>query len=217
MSTRILLADDHRIVREGIRALLMEETNMLVVGEAQSGREAVELAQKLKPDVVVMDVAMPDLNGIEATRQIVDASPGTRVVALSMHSDKQFVREMLLAGAVGYLRKGCSFDELVEAIQTVVLGQIYLTPEIASTVTADYTRYVSTGTLSPIASLTPREREVLHLLAEGKSTKQIAALMSVSVKTVSTHRRNMMKKLGVESLAGLIRYAFREGIASLEP
>ncbi len=217
MGTRILLADDHRIVREGIRALLLEETNMLVVGEAETGREAVELARKLKPDVVVMDIAMPDLNGMDATRQIMDACPSTRVIALSMHSDKRFVREMLLAGAAGYLRKGCQFDELVEAIQTVVVGETYLAPEIASAVAADYVDYVSRGAPSALSSLTPREREVLQLLAEGKRTKQIGGMLHVSVKTVSTHRRHIMKKLGVDSLAGLIKYAVREGITSVEP
>ncbi len=217
MGTRILLADDHRIVREGIRALLLEETNLLVVGEAETGREAVELARKLKPDVVVMDIAMPDLNGMDATRQIMTACPSTRVIALSMYSDKRFVREMLLAGAAGYLRKGCQFDELVEAIQTVVVGETYLAPEIASAVTADYVEYISHGAPSAISSLTSREREVLQLLAEGKRAKQIADLLHVSDRTVSTHRRHIMKKLGVDSLAGLIKFAVREGITSVEP
>ena len=216
MAIRVLLVDDHHIVREGLGALLAGEPDVELVGEASNGREALALTEQLVPDVVVMDVAMPDMNGMEAARRIADSQPSVRVVALSMHADKRFVRQMLLAGASGYLRKGCTFDELVRAIRAVAAGNTYLSPEVASTVAEDYTRrLINAGMARPVA-LTPREREVLQLLAEGNQPKQIAARLNVSVKTVSTHRRNVMQKVGARSLADLVKYALREGLTSLD-
>jgi len=216
MEIRIILADDHGIFREGLRALLEKESDVQVVGEAGDGQSTVELASKLKPDVVIMDVAMPDMNGIEATRQIIAAVPGVKVIALSMHSDRRFVRQMLYAGASAYLQKGCKVRELILAVRTVVSGQNYFSPEIASTVTQDYVRYVAEAETSPFASLTSKEHEVLQLVAEGRPTKTIAADLGVSIKTVLTHRRNIMKKLGVESVAELVKYAIREGLTSVD-
>jgi two-component system response regulator NreC len=216
MTIRVLLVDDHLIMREGLRALLGSEPDLELVGEASNGREAIALAQELTPDVVVMDVAMPDMNGMEAAQRITGAMPSVHVVALSMHADKRFVRQMLLAGASGYLRKGCTFEELVRAVRTAAAGETYLSPEIARTVTEDYTkRLISTGVVRS-AALTPREREILQLLAEGNQPKQIAGLLDMSIKTVSSHRRSIMEKVGAKSLADLVKYALREGLTSLD-
>lgn len=216
MAIRVLLADDHHIVREGLRALLANEADVELVGEAGNGRDALELAEKLKPDVVVMDVTMPDMNGIEATQRILDCVAGVSVIALSMHSDKRFVRQMLIAGASGYLKKGCTFEEFMRAIRTVAADQTYLSPDIARTVTEDYTRRLGGKGASAGARLTPREREILQLLAEGHRPKQIAARLHLSVKTVSTHRRNIMEKIGAQSLAEMVKFALREGFTSLD-
>lgn len=216
MSIRILLADDHKIVREGIRALLEKQPNMEVVAEAEDGRTAVRLARDLSPDVVVMDIGMPALNGIEATRQIVSELPGVKVVALSMHSNRRFVARMLKAGASGYLLKDCAFEELIRAVRAVAAGQLYLSPEITGVVVENYVRHLQEIDLAP-SDLTPREREVLQLLAEGKSIKQIASTLHVSVKTVGTHRQHLMQKLDIHSTAELTKYAIRAGLTSLEP
>lgn len=218
---RVLLADDHQIVRDGLRSLLDQQPQIQIVGEASDGREAFEMAQALAPDVVVMDIAMSGLNGIEATRKIVDECPSTRVIALSMHSDRRFVSGMFGAGACGYLLKDSAFEELVGAISTVARGHVYLSSGIASVVVQDYVRRLnspasSTPEVTPLGKLSPREREVLQLAAEGKSTKEIATLLHLSVKTVETHRRTVMEKLGIFTLAGLIKFAIREGIVSVE-
>ncbi len=216
MTIRVLLADDHALVREGLRSLLSDEADMEVVGEAEDGRSTVRLAAELTPDVVIMDVTMPDLNGIGATRKIMRKASGVRVLALSVHSDSRFVVRMIEAGASGYVPKGCSFEELCAAIRAVANGQTYLSPLIAGDVVRDYARRLSQSSSSEETGLTPREREVLQLLAEGKAAKEVGALLGVSTKTVSSHRRRMMVKLGIHSLAGLVRYAIRQGIASLE-
>jgi two-component system response regulator NreC len=216
MSTRIIIADDHKIVRDGLRSLLEGQPEMEVIGEADTGRMAVNLTAKLSPDAVVMDIGMPDLNGIEATRQITAENPNVKVIALSMHSDKRFVAGMLKAGAEGYLLKDCAFDELIQAIQSVTLGHIYLSPKITGVVVDDYRRAISGTYTSPVSLLAPREREVLQLLAEGKSTKEIAAHLFVSVKTIETHRHRIMDKLNIHTIPDLVKFAIREGLTSLE-
>jgi DNA-binding NarL/FixJ family response regulator len=215
MTIRVLLADDHKIVRDGLRNLLEKHADIAVLGEAEDGREALQLARKLSPDVVVMDIAMPELNGIEATRQILSEYPGIKIVALSMHSDKRFVSEMLKAGASAYLLKDCAFEELITAIRTIMTGKIYLSPGIAGVVLEDYIRSDRKPGPTVFSQLSDREREVLQLMAEGKTTKEVAAHLNVSIKTVETHRMNIMTKLDIHSIAELTKYAIREGLTSL--
>jgi DNA-binding NarL/FixJ family response regulator len=216
MNIRIVLADDHKIVREGLRNLIGNQKGMEVVGEAGDGREAVRLVSELAPDVVIMDVAMPGLNGIEATRQIVSKTSGPRVIALSMHSDRRFVAEMLHAGASGYLLKDCAFEEIVAAIRSVSQDKIYLSPGVSDILVRDYVRLFPATEFSPLSILTPREREVLQLLAEGKSTREMASSLEVSVKTVETFRQQLMDKLDIHTVAELTKYAIREGLTALE-
>ena len=216
MSIRILLADDHKITRQGLRSLLDKEFDMEVVAEAEQGRTAVRLVRELSPQVVIMDVTMPDLNGVEAARQIVSEFPDVKIIALSMHSDSLFVTEMLRSGASGYLLKDCAFEELARAIRTVVAGRTYLSPSISGVVVDDYLHRLSKADLPGSEVLTDREREVLQLLAEGKSTKQIALKLHISVKTVETHRRQIMNKLDIHTVAELTKYAIRKGLTSLE-
>ena len=212
--TRVLLADDHKILRQGLRTLLEQEKDIQIVGEADTGRSSVELAGELAPDVVIMDVAMPDLNGIDATRRIADVKPRTRVLALSMHSDGRYVRGMLQAGARGYILKDCAAEELTHAIRTVMAGQVYVSPGVTGTIVDDYVRQLTAA--DQPATLTPREREVLQLLAEGGSTANIAAGLSLSVKTIETHRKRIMDKLDLRSIAELTKYAIREGITTVD-
>ena len=213
---KVILADDHRIMREGLRALLQKDADMEVVGEADTGRATVELARTLHPDVIVMDLTMPELNGIEATRQVISLDPDIKVLALSMHSDKRFVAGVFGAGASGYLLKDCALDELVRAIRIVSAGQTYLSPGIAGIVVEGYTRRLPEGDTSVLSTLTPREREVLQLIAEGNSVKEIAFILHLSVKTVETHRQQIMNKLDIRTVAELTKYAIREGLTSLE-
>jgi len=217
MAIRILLADDHQIVRGGFRSLLQQQRDLEVVGEAGDGRAALELARRLKPDMIVMDVAMPDLNGVDATRQILRELPNVKVLALSMHPSRRVVTDMLRAGACGYLVKTCALEELVQAVRAVDAGKTYLSPEIAGGVVEEYVHRVAAGASGPSpAALSQREREVLQLVAEGKTTRQIAAALHVTVKTVETHRHNIMEKLKVHSVAELTKYAIREGLTPLE-
>ena len=216
MSIKILLADDHRITRQGLCSLLEKEPDMEVVAEAQDGRTTVRLVREVLPDVVIMDVTMPDLNGIEATRQIVGEFSDIKVIALSMHSDTLFVTEMLKSGASGYLLKDCAFEELARAIRAVVAGKTYLSPTISGVMVDDYLHRLSKVDFSDSEVLTNREREILQLMAEGKSTKQIALKLHISVKTVETHRRKIMNKLDVHTVAELTKYAVRKGLTSLE-
>ena len=217
MGIRVLIADDHKIMLAGLRSLLEKQTDFDVVGEAENGRKAVQMAQEKKPDVVVMDVSMPDLNGIEATKQIIESLPETRVIALSMHSDKRFVMGMLRAGASGYLLKDCASQELANAILQVAGGKKYLSPEITGVVIDDFLLGASSEEVATAASqLSAREREVLQLIAEGWSTKQIASHLYVSIKTIETHRRQIMKKLDLHTIADLTKYAIREGLTSIE-
>jgi len=217
VSIRILLADDHKIMRQGLRTLLENHPDVEVIAEAEDGQTTVRLARELSPDVVIMDIGMPGLNGIEVTRRIVDKSSGLKVVGLSMHTDRQFVAEMLKAGASAYLPKGCDFDELTLAINTVLADKFYLSPEIVGVVVEDYIRYLVENDYLALSTLTPREREVLQLLAEGRSTNQIASELHVSAKTVGTHRQRLMKKLDLHNLADITKYAIRAGLISLEP
>ena len=213
---RFLVAEDHGIVRDGLISLIGREHGWEVVAAAEDGRSAVVLALESTPDVVVMDVTMPRLNGIDATRQILSSSPATRIIALSVHTDGRIVTEMLRAGARGYLVKDAVFDELREAVRTVLEGRRYVSPGVLDGLLDDYLQIAASDPGSAFSVLSEREREVLQLIAEGRSTRQISLDLSVSVKTVESHRANIMKKLGASSVADLTRYAVREGIVRLE-
>jgi two-component system response regulator NreC len=213
MSVKVLVADDHQILREGLVTLL-GKAGMTVVGEAADGRTVVRLARELKPQVVIMDIAMPELNGIEATRQIVSEVPGVKIIALSMHADRHFVRGMLQAGASGYLLKHCASQELVQAIRAVQNNQVYLSPGITELVVEDFKS--ATGDASAFSVLSPREREILQLYAEGKISREIAETLHIGLKTVEAYRRQIMEKMDFKSFADLIKYAIREGLTTLE-
>jgi DNA-binding NarL/FixJ family response regulator len=210
---RVLLAEDHTLVRAGIRALLDSFDEITVVGEASDGREAARQARELQPDVILMDIAMPGLNGLEATSRIARTCPGTRVLILTMHSNEEYVVQALRAGASGYLVKEAATDELHRAISSVARGQTYLSPSI-SRCTVERLMEDERMSVSSLDQLTPRQREILQLLAEGRSTRDIAALLSVSVKTVETHRARLMERLDIRDIPGLVRIAIREGLIS---
>jgi len=216
MPTRVLLVDDHAMIRQGLCSLLEKQPDIEVVGSVEDGRKAVDIARELAPDLVIMDISMPNLNGIDATRKIVGEMGDVKVIALSIHSSRHFVSEMLKAGASGYILKECLFDELVEAIKTVLNGGTYLSPKITGVVIDDYVKRLSTQYQPEGPVLTEREREVLQFLSEGKSTKQIALQFHVSAKTIESNRRNIMDKLGINSVAELTKYAVREGLTPLE-
>lgn len=216
MSIKILLADDHKIFREGIHSLLDKEPDMEVVAGADNGKETVRLAQELNPDVVVMDITMPDLNGIEATHQIKKKVPDVKVLCLSMHSDRKFVLEMFRAGASAYLLKNCAFKELTRAIHTVVANQFYVSPEITHIIIDESLANQTAVTSSIRSVLTAKELQVLQLIAEGHNIKEIALFLNKSAKTIETHRRRIMKKLNIHNVAGLIKYAISEGLTSLD-
>jgi len=214
MSVNILLADDHQMMREGLVALLEREPGLKVVGQAADGRAAVRLARELNPHVVVMDVSMADLNGIDATRQILEENREVKVIALSMHAHRHFVKGMLQAGAAAYLLKHSASQELIKAIQLVMAGRVYLSPEVAGVLVEDIK--APAADTSVFAVLTPREREVLQLFAEGKSPRQIAEALHLGLKTVEGYRRQLLDKLGFHSFAELVKYAVREGLTSLD-
>lgn len=216
MSIRIIIADDHQIVRQGLKVLLEKEPDMEVVGEAEDGPSSVKMAKQLAPHVILMDIKMPDLNGIEATRQILSDLPDVKIIALSMYPDQRFVTNMLRSGARGYILKDCAFEELTQAIRTVMANKTYLCPLITEVVVKDYVNLNPNPSQSSFAVLTAREREVLRLLTEGRRTSQIAKLLDISVKTVDTHRQQIIHKLGIRSLAELTKYAIREGLTTLE-
>jgi len=216
MKTRIVLVDDHRVFREGLRALLSNAADMEVIGEAENGLTAIQLVSELQPDVVIMDIRMPELNGIEATREIKARVPAVKVIALSMHSDKRFVSGMFGAGASGYLPKACAFEEVVAAVRAVVQNRYYTSPKISDTVIGEYVRQLAQAASSADTSLSTREREVLQLLAEGHNTKEVARRLHISGGTVDTHRSHVMNKLGIDNLADLVKYALREGLTTLD-
>ncbi|MFI5251291.1 MAG: response regulator [Bacteroidota bacterium] len=213
---KVLLADDHKILREGLRHIIEDELEMEVVGQATNGRSAVALAAELHPDLVIMDISMPELNGIEATRQILQQASHVKVIALSMHTNREFVSKMFGAGATAYLLKECAVDELGDAIKCVLANKIYISPDIASVVVEDFLRKSEGKDAVPPGKLTAKEREVLQLIAEGKSTKEIASIFNTSISTVETHRQHVMEKLNIYTVAGLTKYAIREGLTSLE-
>jgi len=213
---KVLIAEDLGVVRQGLRALIEEETDIEVVGEAKDGLEVVEVAKQLSPDVILMDISMPNLNGVEATRIIRESNPKIRIIALSVHFDKRFVMEMLGAGASGYVLKSYLFDEVLRAIRTVGTGQHYLSPKITEIVLDNYIPFITRIEDSKKEHLTARERQVVQLFAEGKTTKQIALQLHVSPKTVDSNRRQVMNKLGISSVAELTKYAIREGLTSAE-
>lgn len=217
MSIRLLIADDHKLMRDGLRALLEKEPDLSVVGETDNGVATVNMVKKLNPHVVVMDVSMPDLNGIEATRKILADNNNIKIVALSGHTDESFVREMLTAGASAYLLKHAAGEELMRAIRTIMKGKTYISPEVAHGVVKAYVELSKPQKEnSAFVVLTDREREVLQKTAEGNTTKDIAGSLEISIKTVETHRRNIMEKLQIQSVAELTKYAIRAGLTSLD-
>jgi two-component system, NarL family, response regulator NreC len=212
---RIMLADDHKLMRSGLRVLLEQQTDLVVVDEASDGREAVAMVATQKPDVLVMDIGMPSLNGIEAAAQITQSHPEVSIVMLSMHSDESYVLRALKAGAKGYLLKDSAEADLIRAVHSVAEGKSFFSPAVSKVLLDDYVRKLKrSGTDDPYDLLTPREREVLQLVAEGKSNKDIAQLLNLSVYTVETHRSNIMEKLNLHGVPELILYAVRKGIIS---
>ena len=207
---RVLLADDHAILRKGVSMVINAQPDMEVVGQAKTGREAIAEARKLKPDIVVMDVSMPELNGIEGTRQICDELAQTKVIGLSMHRDAVYVREILRAGARGYLLKDSEDDDLLRAIRAVSRGEAFLSPAVSDAVLTDYRKHVA----NPVDLLTSREREVLTMIAEGKANKEIANALNLSVYTVESHRGSVMEKLNLHNTGDIVRFALRNGLTS---
>jgi len=212
MSTRIILVDDHEILRTGLRGLLEREKDIEVIAEAEDGRVAIDYVKTMEPDLILMDISMPKLNGIEATRQIKARYPNIKIIALSMYPNELFIEEMLKAGVSGYLLKDCDYKELIDAIRTVMAGRIHLCSRASNIMLNNYLHDTHSIDNSPFSILTTREREVLQLVTEGNSTKEIAALLSVSVKTVETHRQQIMKKLDIHNIAELTKYAIKTGI-----
>ena len=217
MPTRVLLAEDHALVRSGIRSLLEASKEVDVVGEAGTGREAVELAEQLKPDLVLMDLAMNELNGIDATRQLAAAESRINVIILSMHGEEQYIYESLKAGAKGYVLKSSAFKELITGIREVSAGRTYVSPSLSNIVMSDYVRRAKgSHTPTELDKLTTREREILQLIAEGNSSAEVAQMLYISVRTVDTHRHNIMEKLDIHSIAGLTKFAIRTGLCPLQ-
>lgn len=216
MAVRILVADDHCIVRQGLCSLVESHTQYEVAGQAASGREAVRFTRRLCPEIVIMDIGMPDLNGIDATRMCIEACPQVKVIALSMHADRRYVLGMLRAGAQGYVLKESAFQELIQALDAACNHQVYLSSRVAGTVVEDAIRHRRPEPSSPFDLLTVREREVLQLIVEGRPTRRIAAMLNVSIKTVEARRTALMRKLDLHSIAELTKYAIREGLTAVE-
>ncbi|HEU0296375.1 MAG TPA: response regulator transcription factor [Anaerolineales bacterium] len=217
MKIRIVVADDHAIIREGLRIMLGNQPDMEVVGTAANGREAIRLADQYEPDVAVMDISMPELNGIEAIQQMLPRHPHLQVVVLSIHETKPYIYRALKAGAMGYLIKETAGLEVVEAVRAVHRGERYLSQRIADLLTeASFQKSESSMEVSPLEALSPREREILQLVAEGKTSQEIAERLSISPKTVDTYRSRLMHKIGVEDMVGLVKFAIQHGVISLE-
>ena len=216
MKIKILIADDHKILRTGMRSMIEKEPDLEVVGEAENGITAVQMACDLNPDVVIMDIAMPGINGVDATREILSKAPEIKVLALSTYSEKQFIFAMLKAGALGYLVKDCAFEELVSAVRSVAENKIYIAPKVLNIVVKEYLNNKSQELPKDDVQLTPRERDVLRLITKGKNTKEIASELYVSVKTIETHRQNIMNKLGIHNVAELTLYAVQIGLIILD-
>lgn len=216
MTIRVILADDHEIVRAGLKSLLEASHTMVVVAEAENGRDTVSLARKLEPDIVVMDISMPDMNGVDATRKITQLAPGVSVLALSSHSDEKYVKGMLEAGASGYLLKNSALAELETAITNITEGRLYVSPAVTEILVGDFRQRAKGDAEVKAKGLSTREREVLQLVAEGKSSTKIGEILSLSERTVEAHRRRIMDKLSLRSIAELTKYAIREGITSLD-
>jgi DNA-binding NarL/FixJ family response regulator len=212
---RILLADDHTILRNGIRAILEDEPGMVVVGEAEDGRTAVSLACQLKPDIVIMDIAMPLMNGLEATRQIKRSCPAIKVIILSMHDNEEYIVQVLEAGAMGYILKDAAAKELIQALRTVHKGEAVLSPAITRIVIEDYLRWGGIRPTEDSDELSPREREILQLIAEGYTSKQISEMLVISIKTVQAHRNNLMQKLNLHNRGELVKYAIQKKIIDI--
>ena len=211
---RVLLADDHTLVRAGIRALLEAQAGVEVVAESGDGRETLELIVKHAPDIALLDIGMPGLNGLEVARRAAKDSPRTRIIMLSMYADRTYLRQALATGVSGYLLKGAAVAELPLALQSVMRGETYLTPKISQDVVQGFLRESQDEEPGPLEGLTKRQREILQLIAEGRSTKEIAQILDVSAKTVETHRMRMMDRLGIHDVPGLVRFAIRAGIVS---
>jgi DNA-binding NarL/FixJ family response regulator len=214
-NTKILIVDDHQIIREGLRTLLASQPGFEIAGEAKNGLEAIEMAQKLSPDLIIMDVAMPEMNGIDAVKRIKKELPDTKIIALSMHLDEKYVSAMLEAGASSYLLKQGSFEELISAINTVLDNKVFLSPEIAAIVTRGYLRALSDTDTSAASILTERELETLECIADGYTTKETAHKLNVSVKTIEARRKNIMQKTGIDNIPGLVKYAIREKLVTI--
>jgi DNA-binding NarL/FixJ family response regulator len=212
MATRILLVDDHEIMREGMCALLRKHSVFDVVGQAADGRRALQMAAELQPDVVIMDIGMPNLNGIDATRQVLAQNPKVKIMALSTHSEGTIVAKMIKAGAAGYMLKESAFEELIDGIEIMLTGKVFLCTKISKVVFSDYINIITNPNWNDGDGLSGREREVLQLVAEGHTTKEIAGMLHLSPKTVDSHREHIMEKLGIRNVAGLTKYAIREGI-----
>jgi len=214
MAVQVLIVDDHEIMREGMSALLRKYSQFEVVGQATDGRQALEMASQLKPDVIIMDVGMPNLNGVDATKKLISMYPDLKIMALSAHSDGAIVAKMIKAGASGYMLKESAFDELIEGLNTLLDGRTFLCNKISKVVFSDYVGMVTNPNAKRSDNLSSREREVLQLVAEGHTTKEIAEDLKLSTKTIDSHREHIMEKLGIRNIAGLTKYAIREGLTS---